>query len=136
MSAAGAAAAFAVALLLYAAFVAWLLLGGRREQARAVAGFVPDCIVLFRRLLADERVPRRRRLWLAALIGYLAMPFDLVPDFIPVAGHLDDAIIVAVVLRALLRSGGERTVAELWPGPPASLNLLLRLAYATPAASR
>ena len=72
-------------LVLYAAFILWLLLAGRRQDARALAGFIPDCIVLFRRLLGDRRVPRRSKLLLAALIAYLAMPFDLVPDFIPVA---------------------------------------------------
>jgi hypothetical protein len=59
--------------------------------ARAAAAFVPDCVVLFKRLLSDPRVPRRKKLVLAALIPYLLMPFDLVPDFIPVAGYLDDA---------------------------------------------
>jgi len=86
-------------LALYALFVAVLVVAGRREAARALARFVPDCIILFRRLLADPRVPRRSKLVLAALIGYLALPFDLVPDFIPVAGYLDDAVIVAFVVR-------------------------------------
>ena len=79
----------------YVALVAWLLLTGRRQDARALAGLVPDCLVLVRRLLADERVPRRRKLLLVGVLAYLAMPFDLVPDFIPVAGQLDDVIVVA-----------------------------------------
>src|SRR5438128_12414674 len=116
-------------LVLYAAFVVWLVLAGRRQDARALVGFIPDCIVLFRRLAGDERVPRRSKFLLLALIAYLAMPLDLVPDFIPVAGQLDDAIIVAVVLRAVLRSGGPDLLHEHWPGPPASLAVLIRLAY-------
>ena len=64
------------------------MLAGRRSDARALATFIPDCIVLVRRLMADERVPRRRELLLAALLGHLALPIDLVPDFIPVAGQL------------------------------------------------
>lgn len=116
-------------LVLYAAFILWLLLVGRRQDARALAGFIPDCIVLLRRLLGDGRVPRRSKLLLAALIAYLAMPFDLVPDFIPVAGQLDDAILVAVVLRYVLRAGGPDLLREHWPGPARSLNALMRLAY-------
>jgi uncharacterized membrane protein YkvA (DUF1232 family) len=116
-------------LILYALFIGWLLIAGRREDARALAGFIPDCLMLFRRLLADERVPRRRKLLLVAMIAYLAMPFDLVPDFIPVAGQLDDAILVAVVLRSVLRAGGPNLLREHWPGPPSSLNAMLRLAY-------
>lgn len=123
----------AVTLLLYAGFVLALVAAGRRQDARAFAGFIPDCIVLFRRLLGDERVPRPRKLLLAALVGYLAMPIDLVPDFIPVAGQLDDAIIVAVVLRAVLRSGGPELLREHWPGPEASLRAISRLAYGTRA---
>jgi uncharacterized membrane protein YkvA (DUF1232 family) len=114
--------------VVYAAFVIWLFLAGRREDARALAGFIPDCVVLFRRLLDDDRVPRRSKLLLAALIGYLAMPFDLVPDFIPIAGQLDDVIIVAIVLRTVLRAGGPELLREHWPGPASSLNVLMRLA--------
>jgi uncharacterized membrane protein YkvA (DUF1232 family) len=115
--------------VLYAAFVVALMIAGRRQDARALAGFIPDCIVLFRRLLGDERVPRRRKLLLGVLIGYLAMPFDLVPDFIPIAGQLDDAIIVALVLRSVLRAAGPDLLREHWPGPQASLTALTRLAY-------
>jgi uncharacterized membrane protein YkvA (DUF1232 family) len=113
---------------LYVAFVLVLLVLGRRQDARAWAGFVPDCVVLFKRLLGDRRVSRGRKLLITALVGYLALPFDLVPDFIPVAGQLDDAIIVALVLRTVLRGGGPELVREHWPGPPASLALMLRLA--------
>lgn len=117
------------ALVLYATLVLWLVLAGRRQDARALAGFVPDCVVLFRRLLGDERVSRRSRLLVGALIVYLALPFDLVPDFIPIAGQLDDAIIVAFVLRTVLRRSGPDLLREHWPGPAASLDLLARLAF-------
>jgi uncharacterized membrane protein YkvA (DUF1232 family) len=114
-------------LAAYAALIAALLLVGRRHHARALAGFVPDCIVLFRRLLSDRRVPRRAKVALGLLLAYLALPLDLVPDFIPVAGQLDDAVLVALVLRLVLRDAGPGLVREHWPGPEASLGALLRL---------
>ncbi len=120
---------FAGLLVLYAAFVAWLLLAGRRTEARALAGFIPDCLILFRRLLGDERISRWRKLLLVALLAYLAMPIDLIPDFIPVAGQLDDAIAVALVLRTVLRGGGERMVRQHWPGPDSSLSVVLRIGF-------
>lgn len=63
------------------------------------------------------------------LAGYLALPFDLVPDFIPVAGQLDDAFLLALVLRAVLRSGGEDLLREHWPGPDASYELVRRIVF-------
>jgi uncharacterized membrane protein YkvA (DUF1232 family) len=117
-------------LALYAAFVAALALSGRRSQARAFAGFVPDCAVLFKRLIGDPRVPRGRKVTLGLLAVYLASPIDLVPDFIPVAGQLDDAILVGIVLRGLVRSAGPGLVREHWPGPEESLSAILRLAGA------
>jgi len=117
----------AVFAVVYAAFVVALMLLGRRDDARTFATFIPDCIVLVTRLARDPRVPRSRKLILVALVGYLALPFALIPDFIPVAGQLDDAVIVALVLRHFIRSGGEPLIRELWPGTDQSLALILRL---------
>jgi uncharacterized membrane protein YkvA (DUF1232 family) len=114
-------------LALYALLVLAFLAAGRRQDVRAVVGFVPDCVVLFTRLIRDERLPKRHKLLVAALIPYLAMPFDLIPDFIPVAGQLDDAVLVAFVLRRVVRRD-PGLVRELWPGPPTSLAVVLRLA--------
>jgi uncharacterized membrane protein YkvA (DUF1232 family) len=115
------------ALIVYGIFVGGLALAGRSADARALAGFIPDCIVLFRRLLGDSRMPRRYRALIVALLGYLALPFDVVPDFIPVAGQLDDAVVVALTLRAILRGGGLEMIEEHWPGPRSSLSLILKL---------
>ena len=116
------------ALALYLLFVLLLLLVGRRSDARAVAGFLPDCVVLFKQLLGDERVSRPRKLAIVALVAYLVSPIDLIPDFIPVAGQLDDAILVLIVLRTVLRGAGPELVREHWPGPRSSLALMMALA--------
>ena len=113
--------------VLYALIVLAFFITGRREDARAIGGFVPDCVVLFSRLIRDKRLPRRFKFLVGGLIPYLAMPFDLLPDFIPVAGQLDDAVIVVFVLRRVARKNPE-LIREHWPGPPSSLALILRLA--------
>jgi uncharacterized membrane protein YkvA (DUF1232 family) len=107
----------------------------RRDDVRAIAGFVPDCVVVFSRLVRDERLPTRHKLLVAALLPYLAMPFDLIPDFVPVAGQLDDAVLVALVLRRLVRANPE-LIREHWPGPAATLAFVLRLAKPPNATSR
>lgn len=118
----------ACALLAYLGAVLALVLVGRRTDARALAGFVPDCLVLCRRLLADSRVPRRHKALLAGLLGYLASPLDLIPDFIPLIGQLDDVLIAAVVLRTVRRGVKRSIVRQHWPGPPQSLRLVERIA--------
>jgi uncharacterized membrane protein YkvA (DUF1232 family) len=117
-----------IAAGLYVVAVAAMIAAGRREDARALAGFVPDCAILIGRLARDRRVPRRRRVLLWSLVAYLATPIDLVPDFLPVAGQLDDAVLVGIALRVLVRGGGETLVREAWPGPETSLTLVLRAA--------
>jgi uncharacterized membrane protein YkvA (DUF1232 family) len=119
---------FGLLVLVWVVAVCALVVAGRRTDARALAGFIPDCLLLMRRLLADPRVPRRRKLLLVGLVGYLALPFDLVPDFIPIAGQLDDVIIVGLVLRSFVRVDGGALVREHWPGPGRSLELVLRAA--------
>jgi uncharacterized membrane protein YkvA (DUF1232 family) len=98
------------------------------SRARMLAGFVPDCIVLFKRLISDPRVPRSTRVLLVPAIAYLAFPLDLIPDFIPVIGYVDDAIVLAWALRRIVRAAGPLVVSEQWPGPARSLATVLRLA--------
>jgi uncharacterized membrane protein YkvA (DUF1232 family) len=122
-------------VVLYALAVLALVAVGRRGDARALAGLIPDCVVLVKRLLQDPRVPRRHKLLLGLLVLYLISPIDLVPDFVPVAGQLDDAILVALALRAILRAGGAELLGEHWPGPQRSLALLMELGGLEPPTS-
>jgi uncharacterized membrane protein YkvA (DUF1232 family) len=112
---------------LWSLLVVLLLVLGRRRDARDVARFIPDCVVLFRRLLSDPRVPRRAKLAIGLLVPYLALPFDLIPDFIPVAGQLDDAILVAAVVAYVVRTAGREVIEELWPGSERGLRVVLAL---------
>lgn len=108
----------------WGALLVALIVGGRRDEAAAAARLLPDLIVLVKRLLSDRRVPRRSKLALWLTLGYLASPLDLVPDFIPVVGQLDDALVVGLALRYALRRCEADLLGELWPGPPTSLALL------------
>ena len=119
--------ALGACLALWLSVLVTLLTLGRRDHARELARFIPDCVVLFKRLLGDERVPRLAKVALVLLIPYLAMPFDVVPDFIPVAGQLDDAILVALVLAYVVRRSSRGVVEELWPGSEAGLRIVLAL---------
>jgi len=114
--------------LTYLALLGALLLvrpkGNRLSEALRL---LPDLVRLLRRLAGDASVPRgaRVRLWL--LLGYLAIPFDLVPDFVPVLGYADDAIIVSLVLRSVVRRAGAPVVQRHWPGTDDGLAALARL---------
>ncbi|MEU4767797.1 DUF1232 domain-containing protein [Actinosynnema sp. NPDC023794] len=88
---------------------------------------LPDVLRLVTRLARDPRVPRSARVRLWLLLGYLALPFDLVPDFIPVLGYADDAIVVCWVLRSVIRAAGPEVVASHWPGTPEGLAVVRRL---------
>jgi uncharacterized membrane protein YkvA (DUF1232 family) len=117
----------------YAFFLGALLIAGRGADARAAVRFVPDCAVLLGRLARDPRVPRVRRWSLALLALYVVSPIDLVPDFLPVIGQLDDALLVLLALRGVVGGAGAGIVREHWPGPDRSLDALLRAAGYQPA---
>ncbi|MGY1814720.1 DUF1232 domain-containing protein [Blastococcus sp. SYSU D00820] len=95
---------------------------------REALRLLPDLVRLVRRLATDRSLPRgvRVRLWL--LLGYLLSPVDLVPDVVPVLGYADDVVVVAVALRSVVRRAGTEAVARAWPGSPAGLAVVLRLA--------
>jgi len=89
---------------------------------------LPDLLRLLRRLAGDASVPRAARVRLWLLLGYLAIPIDLVPDFVPVLGYADDAIIVSLVLRSVVRRAGASAIRGHWPGTEDGLAALGRLA--------
>ena len=112
----------------------WLLLLGallvakpRGTGLKDALRLLPDLLRLLPRLARDRSLPGgvRVRLWL--LLGYLALPIDLVPDVIPVLGYADDAILVALVLRTVVRRAGVPALERHWPGTPDGLAALLSL---------
>jgi uncharacterized membrane protein YkvA (DUF1232 family) len=107
-----------------------LLVMGRRTAARQLAMLLPDLVRLFRALLGDPRVPRGSKVLLGFAIVWFISPIDLVPEFIPVLGPLDDAVVAALVLRHVLRKAGRDVIAEHWSGDQATLGVLLRVAGA------
>ena len=116
-------------LAAWAVLVAFLIVARPRGSLLQEAlRLLPDTLRLLRRLAGDPALPRgvRTRLWL--LFVYLAFPFDLIPDFIPVIGYADDAIIVAAVLRSVVRRASADAVRRHWPGTGDGLAALWRVA--------
>jgi uncharacterized membrane protein YkvA (DUF1232 family) len=108
------------------AITLWRLSPGKTAIGDALR-IVPDVIRLTRRLAADRSLPRRLRAKLWLLFGYLVMPVDLIPGFIPVIGYADDAIVVTLVLRSVVKSAGQEAVVRHWPGSDDGLAAVLRL---------
>lgn len=115
-------------VLIWAVLVAalWLTKPGEYDVKEALR-LLPDLLRLIKRVAADPDTPRAVRIKLALLLVYLALPIDLIPDFVPVLGYADDAIIVALVLRSATRSAGPDVLAKHWPGTPEGLAALKRL---------
>ena len=124
--------------------VLWLLLlallwRARTDEltARDALRLLPDVVRLVRRLAADRSLPRGVRVRLGLLLVYLLSPIDLVPDFIPVLGYADDVVVVAWALRSVVRRAGADALIRHWPGQPAGLAVVHRLAgLSRPATSR
>jgi uncharacterized membrane protein YkvA (DUF1232 family) len=115
-------------LLLWVVLVVVFWLAKPDEYAiREAVRLLPDLLRLITRLAADPETPRGVRLRLALLMFYLALPIDLIPDFVPVLGYADDAIVVALVLRSAARRAGADALAKHWPGTPDGLLALKRL---------
>jgi uncharacterized membrane protein YkvA (DUF1232 family) len=114
--------------LTYLGLLAALLTAGPKGNLLGEAlRLLPDLLRLQRRLAADSSVPRAARVRLWLLLAYLAIPFDVVPDFVPVLGYADDAIIATLVLRSVVRRAGVPAVRRHWPGTDDGLLALARL---------
>ena len=115
--------------LVWVALIAalWVVKPPQDRLAEALR-LLPDVIRLLARLARDTSLPTGVRWRLFALLGYLALPIDLVPDFIPVIGYADDAVIVAWALRSVARRAGPQALETHWPGTPDGLAALRRIA--------
>jgi uncharacterized membrane protein YkvA (DUF1232 family) len=122
-----------VALGVWVVLIVALFLLGRRLAARELAVLVPNLVRMCRTLLRDPRVPRGSKVLVGFAVVWFASPIDLVPEFIPLLGPLDDAVLAALVLRHLVKRAGPQVVSEAWPGDPATLARMLRLARIRPA---
>jgi uncharacterized membrane protein YkvA (DUF1232 family) len=124
--------ALAVTAAIYVLAVAALFVAGRRTAAKELALLLPNLLILFKDLARDPRVPRRSKALLLVGIAWFASPIDLIPEFIPVLGPLDDAVVAALILRHLVRKAGPEIVTEHWRGEPETLAKLLRLVRPDP----
>jgi uncharacterized membrane protein YkvA (DUF1232 family) len=115
---------------LWLVVIALLVLLGRRSAAREFASFLPNLILLFRGLAKDPRISSGSKFLLLFGLVWLVSPIDLIPEFIPIAGPLDDAVVAVLILRHVLKRAGRDVVAEHWRGDPVVLEHLLRLAGA------
>ena len=118
----------AVALGLMVASWALLVLLARRlppGTLRELARFVPDCVTAIRRLRRDPRVPRRAKVAVVVAGLWVASPIDLLPEFLPVIGPLDDVVVVALALRYAARQVPRQVLLDAWPGDPRLLERLL-----------
>jgi uncharacterized membrane protein YkvA (DUF1232 family) len=120
--------ALGIAVGVWAVSIVGLLVIGRRTAARQLATLLPNLIGLFRALLRDPRVPTGSKVMVGFAIAWFVSPIDLVPEFIPVFGPLDDVVVAALVLRHVLRKAGPDVIAEHWSGDQATLGILLRVA--------
>lgn len=109
---------------------------GQPSSLTPALRLLPDVVRLLHRLVSDPALPRRVRIMLALLLGYLLSPIDLIPDFVPVLGYADDAIIAAIVIRSAVRHAGPDGLAGHWPGTPEGLTVLTRLAGVAEAGPR
>jgi uncharacterized membrane protein YkvA (DUF1232 family) len=118
-------------LVVWLVAIVVLVVLGRKSIARELIALLPNLVRLFRGLLGDERVPRSSKLLLLLGALWLASPIDLIPEFLPGIGPLDDAVVAALVLRHVVKRAGSDVVRDHWRGDPRTLSVLLRVARVT-----
>jgi uncharacterized membrane protein YkvA (DUF1232 family) len=119
-----------IVFAVYAAAVLWLILAGRKVAAKELALLIPNLALLFKDLFRDPAVPRGPKIALGIGIVWLVSPIDLLPEFLPVLGPLDDAVVAALVLRYVVRHAGPDVVRGHWRGDPGTVEKLLRFSGA------
>jgi len=100
-----------------------------------VVRLLPDVVRLAAALAADPATPRSCRIALAGLAVWIASPIDLIPEFVPVVGPLDDIVVAAIVLRWVGRRVGDDALRAKWAGSPEGFRLVLRLLGREPASA-
>lgn len=113
--------------VLVASWVLMILLAARLPDgvAKDLAAFLPSCVKMLRALRTDPRVPRRAKFALAFVALWVISPIDLIPEFLPVIGPLDDIVVIALGLRYAGRQVPRHVILEAWPGNPSLINRLL-----------
>jgi uncharacterized membrane protein YkvA (DUF1232 family) len=114
-------------VLLVASWVALVVLARRLPPGvlRELAGFLPNCVRLVRRLRKDPAVPRRAKFAIVLAGLWVLSPIDLIPEFLPVIGPLDDVVVVAISLRYAARRVPRSTLLAAWDGDPQLFERLL-----------
>ena len=113
--------------LLVASWMLLVFLAARLPEGslKELAAFLPDCATTARRLRGDDRVPRRAKIAVGFALLWVISPIDLIPEFLPVIGPLDDVVVVALALRYVGRQVPRAVLLEAWPGRPSIIERLL-----------
>jgi len=122
--------ALAIAAAVWLLAIVALVIAGRRTHAKELAMLLPNLLSLLRGMIRDPRVGRFDKFLLVVAVAWVASPIDLIPEFIPVFGPLDDVVVVALILRRLVRRAGPEVVSDHWRGDPEIMRRILKLVRA------
>ena len=121
--------------MLVASWMLLVLLAARLPEGslKELAAFLPDCATTARRLRRDPRVPRRAKFAIGFALLWVLSPIDLIPEFLPVIGPLDDVVVVALAFRYAARQVPRSVLLEAWPGKPSTIERVLGPARPEPS---